>query len=188
MNGFSKLKNLKYAVKRNLLDKNIFTAIDDLCEISLNVIIRDFTVNKQNSFENIKVASEYFSKVYNTSDQNREQTELLKKLFIENIAKINGNIYHGFMASGYTSDDFIDIFSKIIATHNFKEDDLSKMIYDKTEGKIFIDESTSFAIKRDLVYSDDDYAFGFLDKDAELIGYDLILSKIGNDETVDKKR
>lgn len=181
-------KNLKYAVERHLLNRNIFTVIDDLCKISLNVLIRNFTVNKQNCFENIKTASEYFSKVYNTSDKNREQTELLKKQFIENVVKINENIYRDFMESGYTFDDFIDIFSRIIATRNFKEDDLSKMIYDKTGTKIFIDESTSFAINKDLVYSDDDYAFGYIGENAEPIGYNLILSQIGDDETVNMNR
>ena len=171
-------KNTKYAIERHLLSKNIYESVDELCGITLDVIIRNFSDNEHNDFDNIKDTCEYFSKIYNTSDQNFEKTEILKELFIENVVKINPTIYY----------DFIDVFSKIIASNDFKQEYLDKMIYDKEKEIISIDELSNFAINKEPIYSDDVIVFGGqVFGNVKPIGYELKLSSVNKSDLQEKK-
>lgn len=181
-------KNTKYAIERHLLSKNIYESVDELCGITLDVIIRNFSDNEHNDFDNIKDTCEYFSKIYNTSDQNFEKTEILKELFIENVVKINPTIYYDFIGSEYTTNDFIDVFSKIIASNDFKQEYLDKMIYDKENSKISIDELGDFAISKEPIYSDDVIVFGGqVFGNVKPIGYELKLSSVNKSDLQEKK-
>ena len=181
-------KNTKYAIERHLLSKNIYESVDELCGITLDVIIRNFSDNEHNDFDNIKDTCEYFSKVYNTSAQNSEKTEHLKELFIENIVKVNPTIYYDFIGSEYTTNDFIDVFSKIIASNDFKQEYLDKMIYDKEKERISIDELSNFAINKEPIYSDDVIVFGGqVFGNVKPIGYELKLSSVNKSDLQEKK-
>lgn len=152
-------KNMKYAIERKLLSKNIFESVDELCGITLDVIIRSFSNNELNNFDNIRDTCEYFSKIYNTSKTNSKKTEILKNLLIENIVKVNPIIYYNFIEGGYTRDDFVDIFSRIIATNDFKQEYLEKMVFDKEKSIIFVDKLNDFIVNKELIYPDDTTMF-----------------------------
>ena len=172
-------KNMKYAIERQLLSKNIFESIDDLCGITLDVIIRNFSNNEHSISDNIIDTCEYFSKIYNTSKQNSEKTENLKNLLIENIIKINPTIYYDFMESKYSVNDFIDVFSKIIASNDFEQEYLGQIIYDKEKSRIFIDESKSFTLNKEPIYPDGTIMFGdTIVENVQPIGYQLNLSEV----------
>lgn len=186
-------KNMKYAIERQLLSKNIFESIDDLCGITLDVIIRNFFNNERSISDNIIDACEYFSKIYNTSKQNSEKTENLKNLLIENIIKINPTIYYDFMESKYSVNDFIDVFSKIIASNDFEQEYLGQIIYDKEKSKIFIDESKSFTLNKEPIYPDGIYPDGTIMfgvtivGNVQPIGYQLNLSEVKKTDSYHKK-
>ena len=186
-------KNMKYAIERQLLSKNIFESIDDLCGITLDVIIRNFFNNERSISDNIIDACEYFSKIYNTSKQNSEKTENLKNLLIENIIKINPTIYYDFMESKYSVNDFIDVFSKIIASNDFEQVYLGQIIYDKEKSKIFIDESKSFTLNKEPIYPDGIYPDGTIMfgvtivGNVQPIGYQLNLSEVKKTDSYHKK-
>lgn len=186
-------KNMKYAIERQLLSKNIFESIDDLCGITLDVIIRNFSNNERSISDNIIDACEYFSKIYNTSKQNSEKTENLKNLLIENIIKINPTIYYDFMESKYSVNDFIDVFSKIIASNDFEQEYLGQIIYDKEKSKIFIDESKSFTLNKEPIYPDGIYPDGTIMfgvtivGNVQPIGYQLNLSEVKKTDSYHKK-
>ena len=181
-------KNMKYAIERQLLSKNIFESIDDLCGITLDVIIRNFSNNEHSISDNIIDTCEYFSKIYNTSKQNSEKTENLKNLLIENIIKINPTIYYDFMESKYSVNDFIDVFSKIIASNDFEQEYLGQIIYDKEKSRIFIDESKSFTLNKEPIYPDGTIMFGVtIVGNVQPIGYQLNLSEVKKTDSYHKK-
>ena len=181
-------KNMKYAIERNLLSKNIFEAVDELCGITLDVIIRNFSNNEHSNFDNIRNACEYFSKIYNTSKTNSKKTEILKNLLIENIVKVNPTIYYNFIEGGYTRDDFVDVFSRIIATNDFKQEYLGKMIYDKEKSIIFVDKLNDFVVNKELIYPDGTIMFGnVVIGNVQPIGYKTELSVINKSDLHYKK-
>ena len=57
-------KNLKYCMDRNLMDKNIFIAIDDLCELTIDALYTRLLDTEYDKFSSIKEGCEYFSKIY----------------------------------------------------------------------------------------------------------------------------
>ena len=181
-------KNMKYAIERNLLSKNIFEAVDELCGITLDVIIRNFSNNEHSNFDNIRNACEYFSKIYNTSKTNSKKTEILKNLLIENIVKVNPTIYYNFIEGGYTREDFVDVFSRIIATNDFKQEYLGKMIYDKEKSIIFVDKLNDFVVNKELIYPDGTIMFGnVVIGNVQPIGYKTELSVINKSDLHYKK-
>lgn len=51
-------KNLKYCMDRNLMDKNIFSAIDDLCELTIDALYTRLLDTEYDKFSSIKEACE----------------------------------------------------------------------------------------------------------------------------------
>lgn len=169
-------KNFQYATERHLLSKNIFTAVDDLCGITLNVLLSRFAYQNRSAFDNIKETSEYFSKIYSTAPQNSPKTELLKALYIKNIAQINPVLYQSFIVSGYNNDDFIEIISKIIATNDFQENHLKEIFYDQSLSKFFVPEAKDYRFTKEPIYDGDFDGMFFPWSKPEPIGYNFVVT------------
>lgn len=169
-------KNFQYATERHLLSKNIFTAIDDLCGITLDVLLSRFANQNRSAFDNIKETSEYFSKIYSTAPQNSPKTELLKALYIKNIAQINPVLYQSFIVSGYNNDDFIEIISKIIATNDFQENHLKEIFYDQSLSKFFVTEAKDYRFTKEPIYDGDFDGMFFPWSKPEPIGYNFVVT------------
>lgn len=181
-------KNIKYAKERQLFSRNIFKAVDDLCGITLNSLIRNFSNNKQSDLDNIIDACEYFAKIFSTSEQNSAKTEILKNLLVEKIKKLNPAIYYSFIDSEFSKDDFIDVFSKIISSNNFKRENLETIVFDKEKLKIYVGELSEYTIKKKPIYSKEEYVFeGVNDENTVPIGYEIELSVINKSNLHSKK-
>lgn len=144
-------KNLKYCMDRNLTNKNIFSAVDDLCELTVDVLYARLEDTKYNKFSAIKEACEYFSKICNNSERLSTKTNQLKMSLIDKMNILEPSLIAKFNNAGFNDEEVLEILAKIISKADFKEDDLKK-VQINNNGIVSISNSHKYLIQKRPIY------------------------------------
>lgn len=179
-------QNGKYCLERNLINKNIFDAVDDLCELTIDVLYRRISNPADNSFSTIKESCEYFSKVYNNNEKLAVKTNQLKNILFDRIKKLIPSIVLELKNKGISDEDIFEFLTKIIATSDFNESDLDniKIINNEKIGISVLDKH-EYVIEKEPVYSSDDDYIWF---EEEPIGYKNVLKEEKQKQTEISKK
>lgn len=170
-------KNLKYCMDRNLTNKNIFSAVDDLCELTVDVLYARLEDTKYDKFSAIKEACEYFSKICNNSERLSTKTNQLKMSLIDKMNILEPSLIAKFNSAGFNDEEVFEILAKIISKADFKEDDLKK-VQINNNGIVSISNSHKYLIQKLPIYPEGAFAFGdVILRNAQPIGYKIILKE-----------
>ena len=169
-------KNVKYCVDRNLMDKNIFSAVDDLCELTMNTLYSRLSDDTYDKFSAIKESCEYFSKIYNNSERLSDDTIRLKKCLINRIKMLVPPLISKFDNTGLEDDEVFEILKKIIARSDFKESDIDNIqIINNGTISVSVSDSHQYLIQKVPIYSDDTAIWGI--KNKQPIKYEIALKE-----------
>lgn len=170
-------KNVKYCMDRNLINKNIFSAIDDLCELTVDVLHARLEDTKYDKFSAVKEACEYFSKICNNSERLSTKTNQLKMSLIDKINILESSLIARFNSAGFYDEEVFEILAGIISIAKFKEEDLKK-IQIINNGIVSISDSHKYLIQKIPIYSENTFAFeNIILGNAQPIGYKIILKE-----------
>lgn len=177
-------KNLKYCRERNLVNKNIFDAVDDLCELTIDVIYNRVIDDKYDAFSSIKEACEYFSKIYNNSQRLSDKTNQLKILLFDKIKMSVPSLIHKFHDIGFEDEEVFEILTKIISVHDFKENNLYNIqIYND---RIVLD-NCQYLVQKKPVYPDNGEVLLFEGiGSVQPIKHEIVLKEIAQNQ-IDQK-
>lgn len=170
-------KNLKYCMDRNLTNKNIFNAVDDLCELTVNVLYARLEDTKYDKFSAIKEACEYFSKICNNSERLSTKTNQLKMSLIDKMNILEPSLIAKFNSAGFNDEEVFEILAKIISKADFKEDDLKK-VQINNNGIVSISNSHKYLMQKLPIYPEGAFVSGdVILGNAQPIGYKIILKE-----------
>ena len=172
-------KNIKYCVDRNLMDKNIFSAVDDLCELTIDVLYNRLLDAEYDTFSSIKESCEYFSKIYNNSERLSVKTIKLKNSLIDKLKMLISSLILEFNNVGFADEEIFEILTKIISRSDFKEVDLANIqINNNGIISVNVSDSQQYLIQKNPIYPEgtvqfDDVVIG----DVQPIKYEIILKE-----------
>ena len=127
-------KTFSYCSERNLLGRKIFDSIDDLCNLTIDVLIRRLNDENYDSFLAIKQASKYLVEVGNNSEKLKQKTNELKSLLLKRISLAIPNLQlPNLEIYGFDMEEKIDIITKIISLPEF--DNLNAVVLFNGDGK-----------------------------------------------------
>ena len=182
-------KNIIYCMERNLENKNIFDAIDDLCELTIDVIYSRLTDSEYDEFSSVKEACEYFSKIYNNADRLFAKTNKLKEALLDKIKALAPSLFYKIDNVGFDEEELFVILTKIISTHDFKENDLEN-IRINIDGIVTISTSNNhqYLVEKKPIHSDDDTLTLFEDMSlVQPIKYEIVIKEIVREQTDQKE-
>lgn len=175
-------KNFLYAEKRDLFGKSIFDSVDDLCLLTLNVLINRLENNEYDSFFAIKEACIYFTKISNNSDKLTEKTNELQVVLLKKVNELFPQLTNiDIKEYNMTEDDMFKLITQIISLSKFSDKNCNvSFSYSNKDNllKFLINDSDIYSIKKVNIYSDEEISFGT----PIPIGYDIVLQK---DEILD---
>lgn len=181
-------KNLKYCVDRNLMAKNIFSAIDDLCELTIDFLCIRISDAEYDEFSFIKESCEYFSKIYNNSERLSDKTIQLKSSLIDKIKMLAPALISKFNIIGFDDEEVFEILTKIISKSDFKETDLGNVQIDNNS-IVSVSDSHQYLIQKIPVYPDDTFLFGdTVLGNIQPIKYEIVLKENMQKETEKEKQ
>ena len=157
------------------MDKNIFSAIDDLCELTINALYIRLSDTKYDDFSSIKESCEYFSKIYNNSERLSSKTIQLKNSLIDKMKMVEPSLISKFNNAGFDDEELFEILTQIISKSDFKEIDLAN-IQINNDDVVSVADSHQYLIQRVPVYPDGTVQFeDIVVGDVQPIKYDIIL-------------
>ena len=172
-------KNIKYCMDRNLMDKNIFSAVDDLCELTIDVLYNRLSDAEYDTFSSIKESCGYFSKIYNNSERLSVKTIKLKNSLIDKMKMLIPSLILKFNNVGFADEEIFEILTKIISRSDFKEVDLANIqINNNGIISVNVSDSQQYLIQKNPIYPEgtvqfDDVVIG----DVQPIKYEIILKE-----------
>ena len=170
-------KNIKYCMDRNLMKKNIFSAIDDLCELTVDALYTRLENTKYDKFFAIKEACEYFSKICNNNERLYTKTNQLKMSLIDKMNILEPSLIAKFSSAGFNDEEVFEILIKIISKLDFKEADL-KNVQINNNGIVSISNRHKYLIQKIPIYPEGAFAFGnVILGNAQPIGYKIALKE-----------
>lgn len=180
-------KNLIYCMERGLVNKNIFDAVDDLCELTVDIIYSRLTDVEYDGVSSVKEACEYFFKIYNNNDRLSAKTNILKKALFDKMKMIALSLIYKLHNIGFDDEEVFEILTKIISTHDFKENDLENAQIN-IDGIITISTSNNhkYLIEKKPVYPDNGVLLFEGMSSAQPIKYEIVVIEITQKQT-DKK-
>ena len=155
-------KNYLYAEKRNLFGKIIFNSIDDLCFLTLNVLIRRLKDTKYDSFSAIKEACTYFVKIDNNSEKLKGKRDELKSILTEKINILFPQLMDATLESAkMTENDRFTLLAQVISLSNFTNKSLNNISFNFDDDllHISIDGCGNYIAKKENIYPDDEIFF-----------------------------
>lgn len=172
-------KNIKYCMDRNLMDKNIFSAIDDLCELTTNVLYSRLSDNEYDKFSTIKESCEYFSKIYNNNERLSAKTNQLKNTLLDKTKILVPSLISEFNNVGFDDNEVFEILTKIISRSDFKETDLENIqINNNGIVSVSVSDSHQYLIQKIPIYPDGTICFGdTILGNVQPIKYEVILKE-----------
>lgn len=171
-------KNYSYAVERNLLNKSVFSAIDDLCSLTIDVLKRRLSSMDYNSFEAIKEASQYFVKIDNNSEELIKKREDLKELLLEKINSEFPSLLNISFDDPKLSNSKFELLTQIISLSSFSEDDVDKISIVYENDTILVNLGNyDYSVQTEPIYSE---SFNMFSADNEIVGYKVMLSGTNN--------
>ena len=126
-------KNARHLLDRHLLDKNIFDAVDDLCGITLGVLLNRLSNPEYNDFSALKEGCEYFTKIYNTSENLSQQTAELKAIIENKLNKKVPSLISSLTQKGFDEKERFKVLTAILSKKDLQEEDLPKITIDKKD-------------------------------------------------------
>lgn len=175
-------KNLKYCMDRNLTNKNIFSAVDDLCELTVDVLYARLEDTKYDKFSAIKEACEYFSKICNNSERLSTKTNQLKMSLIDKMNILEPSLIAKFNSAGFNDEEVFEILTKIISKSDFIETDLAN-IQINNNGLVSVSDSYQYLVQKIPIYPEGSFVFG----DMPIGNMRTIKYKINLNENVQKQ-
>lgn len=172
-------KNLKYCMDRNLMDKNIFIAIDDLCELTIDALYTRLLDTEYDKFSSIKEGCEYFSKIYNNSERLSAKTIQLKNSLIDKIKMLVPSLISKFNNVGFDNEELFEILTKIISRSDLKEADLANVqINNNGIVSVSASDNHQYLIERIPIYPNGTYDFeDMVIGNVQPIKYEIILKE-----------
>lgn len=155
-------KNFSYAEKRNLLGKNIFTSIDNLCFLILNVLIRRLKDSKYDSFSAIKEACTYLVKIDNNSEKLQEKRNKLKSILTKKMNELFPQLINiDLESSNMTENDKFILLTQIISLANFTNKNLNNIYFYFSDDLLHISIAGcgNYIVKKENIYSDEEISF-----------------------------
>ena len=172
-------KNIMHCMDRNLMDKNIFSAIDDLCELTMDVLYSRLSDNEYDKFSSIKGTCEYFAKIYNNNERLSAKTNQLKNTLIDKIKMLAPSLISEFNNIGFDDNEAFEILTKIISRVDFKETDLENIqINNNGIVSVTVSDGHQYLIQKIPIYPDDSLFFGnTILGNVQPIKYEVILKE-----------
>ena len=172
-------KNIKHCMDRNLMDKNIFSAIDDLCELTIDVLYSRLSGNEYDKFSSIKGTCEYFAKIYNNNERLSAKTNQLKNTLIDKIKMLAPSLISEFNNIDFDDSEAFEILTKIISRVDFKETDLENIqINNNGIVSVSVSDSHQYLIQKIPIYPDGTIRFGdTILGNVQPIKYEVILKE-----------
>jgi len=176
-------KNIKYCFDRSLEKKNIFSAIDDLCELTVDVLTERLEDNNYDEFSSVKETCEYFTKIYNNNESLSAKSSQLKKSLMDKINLTEPELISTFYNNDFNDTDVFKTLIPIISTSDFKEKDLKD--FQIKDNSVIISNKEKYYIAKEAIYSNPSELTAII-MGEKPIGYKIELIEC-SDENEDEK-
>lgn len=171
-------KNYSHAKKRNLFGKSIFDSINDLCLMTVNVLIKRLKNNEYDNFRAIKESCIYLTKIDNNCEKLVPKTSELKAILFVKIKELCPQLINISCKDFQLSDeDKFILITQIISLASFTNENTPISFIESDNLVISINNRENYLVKKENIYVDDEFFF----LKSKPIGYRIILQ---NDESL----